>query len=424
MPDFGLDSDEIRELASPGCPPAFIELAIDCVTVDVNARPNIRQVLERLMAIEREVVEKQAATEKTYNVGSLTFTAKNTGRKRAAGSKRPAGPGRIPSFQGQIEGPKYSDSEKDEIGDTSDEDVDDTLAKLSKLQIGNGRTGSALYLHDCAKGTSTLAFTENGDKAERPNTYSVIKGSKAANRSSIIFREPEFVDAPTVSSSIMTVKPDHIRQESVDTPASLSSFPGSSIRMAKGKTGEQAATLQKKSAAASNAHPQGTDVFGTPSIIEKSHFSDETVDHPQEVPNEGDFHTSIEATAVAVLPEDIVAADRFATIKSMSMPVPAPESLTVSPPLSPDKKAFSPHRFTLIKPGWRALWEGKTRYTPPGQMNERNGQGRRRTESGQGIAGVLPMQLLGAGLLTRCYVCEKRLGLMKPYLACDDCQHV
>lgn len=101
MPDFGLDSDEIRELASPGCPPAFIELAIDCVTVNVEKRPNIRQVLERLMAIEREVVEAQAAVEKTYNVGSLTFTAKNTGRRR--GGKRPAGPGRIPSFQGQIE---------------------------------------------------------------------------------------------------------------------------------------------------------------------------------------------------------------------------------------------------------------------------------------------------------------------------------
>ncbi|KAK9894595.1 kinase-like protein [Cystobasidium minutum MCA 4210] len=430
MPDFGLDSDEIRELASPGCPPAFIELAIDCVTVNVEKRPNIRQVLERLMAIEREVVEAQAAVEKTYNVGSLTFTAKNTGRRR--GGKRPAGPGRIPSFQGQIEGPKYSDSEKEDFGETSDEDVDDTLAKLSQLQIGNGRTKSAFYLNaESANGTSNLG-SQGQDSATglaRPDTYSVIKGSKTASRSSILFLDPAFVDAPTINSSVMTVKALKGEPEAFGTPGSLPSLPSSWIRMAKKEgaqddpedaSGDTISTIK-----ADDGHID--DPFADSEQKVQSHFSDETVPSPSPT-------TEADAVQAEAQPEpQIVVADKFATIKSMSTPVPAPANIVTTPPMSPGKKAFSPHRFTLIKPGWRALWEGsganerhKSRYKVPGQKEapESAQNGRKRVDSAQGLAAVLPMQLLGAGLLTRCYVCEKRLGLMKPYLACDDCQHV
>lgn len=35
VPSFGLDASEVEALASPGCPPAFISLALDCVLVDV-----------------------------------------------------------------------------------------------------------------------------------------------------------------------------------------------------------------------------------------------------------------------------------------------------------------------------------------------------------------------------------------------------
>lgn len=432
MPDFGLDAEEIRELASPGCPPAFVQLAIDCVTVDVAARPDIRQVLERLMAIEREVVEAQAAVEKTYNVGSLTFTAKNTGRRRG-GSKRPAGPGRIPSFQGQIEGPKYSDSERDETGETSDEDVDDTLAKLSKLQIGNGRSGSGFYMNaDNSKGTSNLSSDKGTADLSRPNTYSVIKGSKAANRSSIIFKDPEFVDATSVSSSVMTVKPNHGEQVSFSTPGSLPSLPSSWLRMAKEK-GVESTSTENEAHNAESTNSLAGDIFGESHIAPQleSHFSDETVNESGEVPV---VVASETGDTVAEMPNmELQLADKFTTIRSMSVPVAATSDILAPPPLSPDKKAFSPHRFTLIKPGWRALWEGsaasdksKTRYRPPGQKDfpESNAPPGKRVDSAQGLAAVLPMQLLGAGLLARCHVCEKRLGLMKPYLACDDCQHV
>lgn len=437
MPDFGLDSDEIRELASPGCPPAFIELAIDCVTVDPVKRPNIRQVLERLMAIEREIVEAQARSEKTYNVGSLTFTAKNTGRRKKAaggggGSKRPAGPGRIPSFQGQIEGPKYSDSEdKDGFGgETSDEDVDDTLARLSKLQIGNGRsTGSTFYLNaDNAKGTSHLANEDSDDTGlAKPNTYSVIKGSKTATRSSIIFREPDFVEAPTITSSTVTIKPCHGDPETYGTPGSLPSLPSSWLRMG------------KKDDEADDAIVEAADPFTDVQGKVRSHFSDETLEIKQPTSHEDSSHVPEEDDSARKDSVDVetTPVDRFATIKSMSVPIPAPFDTPTSPVLvSPGKKAFSPHRFTLVKPGWRALWEGsgassdktKIKYKVAGQSAMEEPAAvpppRKRVESSQGLAAVLPIQALSAGLLTRCHVCEKRLGLLKPYLACDDCQHV
>ncbi len=39
MPTFGLDADEVREMASEGCPEAFIQLALDCVEDDPSIDP-------------------------------------------------------------------------------------------------------------------------------------------------------------------------------------------------------------------------------------------------------------------------------------------------------------------------------------------------------------------------------------------------
>ncbi|TFY79954.1 hypothetical protein EWM64_g4055, partial [Hericium alpestre] len=58
-PTFGIDPDEVRELASPGCPPAFIQLTIDCLAEDPPARPTTREILERLRTIEAEVLARE-----------------------------------------------------------------------------------------------------------------------------------------------------------------------------------------------------------------------------------------------------------------------------------------------------------------------------------------------------------------------------
>lgn len=89
-----IDSDEIRELASPGCPSRFIQLSIDCVDEDPSARPDMREIIRRLREIEQELIqteEKEAA----YNVGSLRGSSINAvlGSKRKVGKDaRPGGP--------------------------------------------------------------------------------------------------------------------------------------------------------------------------------------------------------------------------------------------------------------------------------------------------------------------------------------------
>jgi hypothetical protein len=442
MPTFGLDSDEIRQRASPGCPPAFIDLAIACVQVEPSDRPTIRTVLNSLMSIEREVIEAQAATEKAYNVGSLTFSSRNTGRKYMGSKiKRPAGPGRFPSFQGQIERPNYSDADKDDTAETSDEDVDDTLAKLSKLQIGNGRTGSGFYLNaKHAEAHSCLNSDKNSrEGSARPDTYSVIKGPKTGTRSSIIFHDPEYSDAHTTTSSAITVKPDHASMESFGTPGSLPSLPSSWLRMGKEKDSDastDSAIIQQQ--------PVLSDItFGDRSAQHIVSQVDESIE-PTTVsairvclPATGTQPAAEGASPPSAIEETEAAVempiDKFATIKSLSMPIHVPVEAR-SPPLSgPDSRLFSPHRFTLIKPGWRALWDSNPAEKPLKRNSMANPKAdgellksrvRKTREAGAGLRGVVPMQVFGAGLLTRCHVCEKRLGLLKPYLSCDDCQHV
>lgn len=87
VPTFGLDAAEVRKLASPGCPPALISLALDCAHVEPASRPTMDVVLRRLRAIELEVLAR--ATSTGEHVGSL---------KLIPAGGRPGAGKRIPSF--------------------------------------------------------------------------------------------------------------------------------------------------------------------------------------------------------------------------------------------------------------------------------------------------------------------------------------
>ncbi|KAJ3729182.1 kinase-like domain-containing protein [Lentinula guzmanii] len=87
-PTFSIDTDEVRRLANPECPPDFISLCIECCSSDPAARPTTRQILERLRIIEAEVLSRPNEGE-DVNVGSIKFMT---------GHKRPAPQPRIPSF--------------------------------------------------------------------------------------------------------------------------------------------------------------------------------------------------------------------------------------------------------------------------------------------------------------------------------------
>ncbi len=85
-------------MASEGCPPAFIQLALDCVEEDPRDRPEMRQVVSRLRDIEREVLLREEA-ENRYAIGSVRGATiqsiMGTKLKRAA-------PPRLPSFNGAL----------------------------------------------------------------------------------------------------------------------------------------------------------------------------------------------------------------------------------------------------------------------------------------------------------------------------------
>ncbi|TXT06061.1 hypothetical protein VHUM_03534 [Vanrija humicola] len=56
-PTFVPDAEQVRRRASPGCPTAFIELALECCRFSPSDRPGMPEVLSRLRAIEQSLPE-------------------------------------------------------------------------------------------------------------------------------------------------------------------------------------------------------------------------------------------------------------------------------------------------------------------------------------------------------------------------------
>ncbi|KAF9149718.1 hypothetical protein BG015_008463 [Linnemannia schmuckeri] len=84
-PDMGVSPDEILFRAQPGCPIELGELAINCVQPLPQNRPVLRQIVERLTAIEN--VDVHVGT--TLVVApSVARAARNMARKREADAER------------------------------------------------------------------------------------------------------------------------------------------------------------------------------------------------------------------------------------------------------------------------------------------------------------------------------------------------
>lgn len=67
-PTFVPDAEEVRRRASPGCPAAFIDLALECCRFLPSDRPGMPEVLTRLRAIEQSLPETDEAAD---HVGSV-----------------------------------------------------------------------------------------------------------------------------------------------------------------------------------------------------------------------------------------------------------------------------------------------------------------------------------------------------------------
>jgi LIM domain kinase 1 len=117
-PSFAIETEEIRERASPGCPPAFIDLCLTCLDQDPARRPTTRVILDRLREIETEVLSRPSEADDLH-VGSIKFMT---------GGRRPAAAPRIPSF-GMGVAKDIADGAPKAADSSSDEDTDDELTE-------------------------------------------------------------------------------------------------------------------------------------------------------------------------------------------------------------------------------------------------------------------------------------------------------
>lgn len=198
-PSFGIDADEVRRLASPGCPAAFIQLALDCLSEDPRARPTTRDILERLRIIEAEVLARGSEADDVH-VGSIKFMT---------GMRRPGAAPRIPSFGMGVgrdirtNGNGTPAASSVASAHSSDEDSDEELMQavmgLSKVDLYSS------YGSEAAGGSSIVEHSDNSAKPLLDSTSSV----PSEYSTTVIRSLPQSAvdDTRSSLSSILTIRP-------------------------------------------------------------------------------------------------------------------------------------------------------------------------------------------------------------------------
>ncbi|EIW56655.1 kinase-like protein [Trametes versicolor FP-101664 SS1] len=182
-PFFNIDEDEVRTLASTGCPPGLIALALDCLKQVPGERPNTREILDRLREIEAEVLARPEADD--IHLGTVRFMS---------GMRRPGAAPRIPSFGQGISA--MGAASKTDVH-SSDEDSDDEFAKvvdgLSKVDLASQWSGAT---DGHASNNSAQPLIDSTSSTYSDYSTTVIRG-----------HSPAYTDAPPSLSSILTIRP-------------------------------------------------------------------------------------------------------------------------------------------------------------------------------------------------------------------------
>ncbi|KAH9948474.1 kinase-like protein [Amylocystis lapponica] len=182
-PFFVIDPDEVRKLASPGCPPAFITLALDCLDQNPIVRPTTRAILDRLREIEAEVLLRPSDDD--MHLGTVKFMT---------GVRRPGIGPRIPSF-GMGVGKNIGKTAEADIH-SSDEDSDEELShaveKLSRVDLTSGWSGTT----NGHSGDSTQPLIDDTSSTYSEYSTTVIRS-----------HSHQFTDTqPPSLSSILTIR--------------------------------------------------------------------------------------------------------------------------------------------------------------------------------------------------------------------------
>ena len=128
-PSFGIDMTEAKQLlsGSSGCPPGFMQLALDCLANNPSQRPVLVQILERLRDIELEVLARPTEADDVH-VGSVKFIT---------GHKRPGAAPRIPSFGMGVgkEIAYYEKKNQDSSESDSDSDEERLIEAMKNIDV-------------------------------------------------------------------------------------------------------------------------------------------------------------------------------------------------------------------------------------------------------------------------------------------------
>lgn len=402
MPSFGISAEELQEEASKDCPPALISLAVQCCEPEGAKRPTIRTILSQLRVIEKNVLEHENRTitdpaEKTYNIGSMNFGGLKTKKQLA----RPAGPGRIPSFEGRV---KVAASQ---TSATSDEAIEDVLKELEDVKIAGGH-------EDAPPGDTPRYSTAVISRSSR------MSGSTNATMSH--------------TSSVATVRARPAGQAYTGMPSSISSgIPSIPSSWLVGVPSSVVNVLRKPSA--SNDSP----VEGVEAVKEQEIDQEQVV--AIAVPEDSSSSSDDSSAPQTPEPSDdteqtIEPGQSFMTARTTT---PSIAAATVNGGADEDYSFinvedegddhFFPasssfdntlHRFTLVKPGWKLFWTN----TPATAVKELKAD--RKASTTEGLVtksssdkrksldvGAAGKKAKSEG---KCDFCDKSFGWMKPYM--------
>lgn len=415
-PDYGLDLAEVRSSVSSSCPKAFIDLALRCCDTYPERRPVMKEILAELREIERQVLAREDGGEGDAhsrggansgsmkgNVGSISYAGtmkRGTKQGGGGGRPRPSAP-RLPSFEGKV---KISSSFLAGTADLSAKKLGHPVSRESSESEDDGEALLALAEAD-------VPIDEKDDSASEYSTSVLKPRSTIISRPSVGGGERNRPYGALGSDSGSTL-PGEIGANQHDRSASLPSLPPSWI------------VAHSSSATLSEDHlldPEADEDEGAPTIIARS--------SPSDSPNKLSYltaRTSTLSVANAVVghktePGDADEEDEARDVFHSTFQHP-PQILTTPAPIE------ALHRFSLIKPGLQRFLGSFAPYSTsslalagssaaassstPKEEKRSSWDAAGRLESGGASSGV------GTG---RCSLCTKKLGLMKAYLACDDC---
>ncbi|KAG9121570.1 hypothetical protein FRC07_002420, partial [Ceratobasidium sp. 392] len=362
-PHWAIDVDEVRSRASPGCPPALIDLALDCCATNPQARPTMREVLVRLRAIELAVLEKAGDA----HVGSVKFFT-------AGSRKRPSLAPRIPSFGMGVGseirgGSKINGNEKKDVvpGDEAEE-LSEAVRKLENITISKGPLHIQPPEHGLTPASEKSRWESprwNGDSmyyTQRSEDFGYIPSEPGSDSTSPLLENPPATESTADSAPqpsrftnySETVIRLHGGNIATATPSIATAIPESGNSTAQASAIVQSADPDTSSVLTVRASP----VVASPPIpplASDTRSSAMSIDQASQAPNISHVENG---------PGSRMSVDTFHTASSRVMPGALPITNSVAmgsiagategstmtaDPLGETHSMI--HRFTLIKPG-------------------------------------------------------------------------